>query len=158
MCSKSQSLAKKKSKLSNNRGDTLGKPGRRSCKETARDRWLAKEVTDRERIRDDEGITNSIERRTCASWHGKDAASAVEETLLASTDIRISEYRAAARPIRHANPTVFHGFIPAWPRSTRFFTGAGAKARPRGYCPLDISNPISTIATFFPRQFRRWSF
>lgn len=104
--------------------------------------------------RSGEGIINSIEMRARASLSWRRQLE--EETLLAaSTDIRISEYRAATR---HANPHGFSWLYSSIPPINEVFHRC--KGRPRGYCLLDIWNPISTIATFSfpPPQFRRCAF
>lgn len=91
-------------------------------------------------IKDREGIINSIEMRARASQSRRRQLE--EETLLAaSTDIRISEYRAATR-----KPHSFSWLYSSIPPIDEVFHRC--KGRPRGYCLLDIWNPISTIATF----------
>lgn len=105
-------------------------------------------------IKDREEIINSIEMRAHASQSQRRQLE--EETLLAaSTDIRISEYRAATR---HATPHGFSWLYSSIPPINEVFHRC--KGRPRGYCLLDIWNPISTIATFSlpPPQFRRCAF
>ena len=90
--------------------DTLDKlaPGERKCigklteKQTAWHRWLGKEVTDdrqatadKKRRRD---ITNSIERRTCASWRERRRVGCGRNTPGAAWRRPISGYRNIERP------------------------------------------------------------